>query len=103
MLSQGISKRHKREQEPTHASRGQCDCLAAEMNPPRFSALVRRRVMVVAIALVESTFALTLHAGSVQFTTAAGYAAGNLNGQPASAPKWAVVSGSTAYTMRRNA
>ncbi len=99
MLSQGISKRHKREQEPTHASRGQCDCLAAEMNPPRFSALVRRRVMVVAIALVESTFALTLHAGSVQFTTAAGYAAGNLNGQPASAPKWAVVSGSTAYTI----
>ncbi len=41
----------------------------------------------------------TSHATLVQFTSAAGYAAGNLNGQPAAAPKWSIVSGTAAYTI----
>lgn len=55
--------------------------------------------MAAAVVLVEGILALNLRAGAVQFTAAAGYAPGNLNGQPASSPKWVVVSGSAAYTI----
>lgn len=55
------------------------------------------RTAFVAAAVTLSSALLT--AAEVNFTTAEGYAAGTLHGQPASAPKWSLVSGSGSFTV----
>lgn len=46
-----------------------------------------------------SSLPIVVPAAEVNFTTAEGYAAGTLHGQPSAAPKWALVSGSGSFTV----
>jgi|GEM_PF-1081167 len=55
------------------------------------------RAAIVATALFLSPVVLT--ATEVNFTVAEGYASGTLNGQPASGPAWALVSGANSFTV----
>lgn len=94
-----IGKQHNCGQDVTHADWFGPAYFLVEMNPPRFSLPMGRRMMAAAVAGAGCFLIATSWAGMVDFSSTAGYAPGNLNGQPAASPKWVVVSGSTAFAI----